>query len=59
MTDPGDPAMDRAADAPTRLQRIARRGCAGLAYATVLVPLVLMIWFFSTLPRGWEQFGTW
>jgi hypothetical protein len=23
----------------------------------VLVPLVLMIYFFSTIPRGWEQFG--
>jgi hypothetical protein len=57
MTDPGDPAMDRAADAPTRLQRIARRGCAGLAFAIVLVPLVVVIWFFSSIPRGWQQFG--
>jgi hypothetical protein len=31
MTDPGDPATGRPADAPIRLQRIARRGCAGLA----------------------------
>jgi hypothetical protein len=23
----------------------------------VLVPLVLVIWFFWSIPRGWEQFG--
>jgi hypothetical protein len=50
VPDPEGPAGNREAD-----QRVARRGCAGLAYAIVLVPLVLVIWFFSTLPRGWEQ----
>jgi hypothetical protein len=43
MTGPDDPANDRAVDAPTRLQLIARRGCAGLAYVIVLVPLMLGI----------------
>jgi hypothetical protein len=28
-----------------------------LAYAIVLVPVVVVIWFFSTIPRGFEQFG--
>jgi hypothetical protein len=32
--------------------RAARRGFAGLAYAIVLVPVVLVIWFLSSLPRG-------
>jgi hypothetical protein len=57
MPDPEDTASPGAADHPTRLQRVARRGCAGLAYAIVLVPLVAVIWFFSTIPRGWEQLG--
>jgi hypothetical protein len=57
MPDPDDPATPGAADQPTRLQRAARRGCAGLAYVIVLVPVVLVIWFFSSIPRGWEQFG--
>ncbi|MGH6917405.1 MAG: hypothetical protein ACREJ0_06840 [Geminicoccaceae bacterium] len=52
-----DPAISRPAEQPTRLQHVARRGCAGLAYTIVLVPLVVVIWFFSTIPRGWEQFG--
>jgi hypothetical protein len=56
MLDPDDRATP-AVDEPTRLQRVARRGCAGLAYTIVLVPVVLVIWFFSTIPRGWEQFG--
>ncbi len=50
-------ANHREADEPTRLQRVARRGCAGLAYAIVLVPVVLVILFFSSIPRGWEQLG--
>jgi hypothetical protein len=57
MLDPDERASLREADAPTRLQRAARRGCAGLAYTIVLVPLVVGIWFFSSIPRGWEQFG--
>jgi hypothetical protein len=57
MPDPDGTATPGVADQPTRLQRAARRGCAGLAYAIVLVPLVVVIWFFSSLPRGWEQFG--
>jgi hypothetical protein len=57
MPDPDHQATSRAADDPTRLQRAARRGCAGLAYAIVLVPMVLVIWFFSSIPRGWEQLG--
>ena len=57
MLDPDERARLREADAPTRLQRAARRGCAGLAYTIVLVPLVVGIWFFSSIPRGLEQFG--
>jgi hypothetical protein len=57
MTGPADPTEDRAVDAPTRLQLIARRGCAGLAYAIVLAPVVAVIWFFSSIPQGWQQFG--
>jgi hypothetical protein len=57
MPDPAEPATPGAADRPTRLQRAVRRGCAGLAYTIVLVPLVVVIWFFSSIPRGWEQFG--
>jgi hypothetical protein len=57
MPERDDAAKDREPDEPTRLQRAARRGCAGLAYAIVLVPMVLVIWFFSTIPRGFEQFG--
>lgn len=57
MPDSDYPAKDREADEPTRLQRAARRGCAGLAYLIVLRPLVVGIWFFSSIPRGWEQFG--
>jgi hypothetical protein len=57
MPEPDESAKERAADNPTRLQRVARRGCAGLAYAIVLVPVVIAIWFFSSIPRGWEQFG--
>jgi hypothetical protein len=57
MTQPDEAAKGRAADRPTPLQRVARRGCAGLAYAIVLVPVVLAIWFFSSIPRGWEQLG--
>jgi hypothetical protein len=56
MPDPDHQATSRAADDPTRLQRVARRGCAGLAYTIVLVPVVILIWF-STIPRAWEQFG--
>ena len=57
MPDSDDPTTLDAADQPTRFQRAARRGCAGLADAIVLVPLVVGIWFFSSIPRGWEQFG--
>ena len=57
MPHPDAPIEDREAPEPTRLQRAARRGCAGLAYAIVLVPLAIGIWFFSTLPRGRDQFG--
>ena len=57
MPDPENRNDSDTADRPTRLQRAARRGCAGLAYAVVLVPLVVAIVFFSTIPRGWEQFG--
>lgn len=57
MLDSGDHRGPDMADRPTRLQRAARRGCAGLAYAVVLVPVALGIWFFSSIPRGWEQFG--
>jgi hypothetical protein len=57
MPELDEPASPKATDNPTRLQLIARRGCAGLAYAIVLVPVALVIWFFSTIPRGWEQFG--
>ena len=57
MSDPDDHREPDTADRPTRLQRAARRGCAGLAYAVVLLPVALGIWFFSTIPRGWEQFG--
>ena len=56
-SDPDDRARSRAADDPARLQRVARRGCAGLAYAIVLVPLVVMIWFFASITRGWERLG--
>ena len=38
MRDPHDRATSPVADDPARLQRAARRGCAGLAYAIVLVP---------------------
>ena len=57
MPDPDPQATSRAADDPTRLQRLARRGCAGLAYAIVLAPVVAVIWFFSSIPQGWQQFG--
>ena len=58
MLDPKHPAnKPREADEPTRLQRAARRGCAGLAYLIVLALVVVGIWFFSSIPRGWEQFG--
>ena len=57
MPELNDPATPGAPDQPTKLQRAARRGCAGLAYTIVLVPVVLVIWFFSTIPRGWEQLG--
>ena len=55
MLDHDDPA--RTADQPTWWQLAARRGCAGLAYAIVLLPIVLVIWFFSSIPHGWQQFG--
>jgi hypothetical protein len=57
MPDADQPGRPQVADDPTSLQRIARRGCAGLAYAIALVPLLVVIWFFSSIPRGWEQFG--
>jgi hypothetical protein len=57
MSDPDDHREPDTTDQPTRLQRAARRGCAGLAYAVVLIPVAVAIWFFSTIPRGWEQFG--
>jgi hypothetical protein len=58
MPEPEGPATPGAADQPTRLQRAARRSCAGLAYVIVLVPMVLVIWCFSSIPRGWAQFGS-
>jgi hypothetical protein len=57
MADPDDRSEPDTAEQPTRFQRAARRGCAGLAYTVVLVPVILVIYFFSTIPRGWEQFG--
>jgi hypothetical protein len=57
MSDPENRSESDTADRPTRLQRAARRGCAVVAYAVVLMPVALGIWFFSTIPRGWEQFG--
>ena len=54
MLNPDDRATP-AVDEPARLQRVARRGCAGLAYTIVLVPLVLVIWFFSLPPLPGER----
>jgi hypothetical protein len=53
MSDPEDRSESDTADRPTRLQRMARQGCAGLAYMLLLLPPFLLF----TVPGGWALVG--
>jgi hypothetical protein len=57
MPDPEERNDSDTAERPTRLQRAARRGCAGIAYAAVLVPLAFTIILLSIMTHGWELAG--